>query len=65
MWYSDDPVKDFERHDAEQTRKLESRPLCDYCEEHIQDDFYYEINGDCICRNCLERNFRKDVPWYE
>ena len=61
MFYSDNPVRDFERHAAEQERKLNQRPLCDYCDNPIQGAFYYEINGDCICEDCLKAHFRKEV----
>ena len=61
MFYSDNPVKDFERYAAEQERWLHQRPLCDYCENHIQGAFYYEINGDCICEGCLSEHFRREV----
>ena len=61
MFYSDDPVRDFERHDAEQERRLSMLPVCDYCDEAIQDEQYYEINGDCVCEECLDLYFKKDV----
>lgn len=63
MW-TDDPIADFERHSAEQERRLDKLPVCDYCEEPIQDDFYYYINGESICETCLDRFFRKDVSEY-
>ena len=49
----------WERHDAEQQKKLKKLLLCDYCEEVIQDDYYYEIDNECICEECLNDNFRK------
>lgn len=59
--FSDDPVMDFERHDREQANRLAKLPECDYCNDPIQDDFYYEINGENICEHCLDRFFRKEV----
>lgn len=61
MLYSDDPIADFDRWDKEQNAWLKKLPKCDYCDEHIQDEFYYEINDDIICRDCLESHFRKEV----
>lgn len=58
---SDDPKADFDRWDAEQTKALEALPVCDYCDEPIQDDYFYEINGDVVCQECLDRNFRKEA----
>lgn len=61
IYRSDDPNADFDRWDADRERRLAELPECDYCGDPIQDDFYYEINGDIICRGCLDRNFRKEV----
>ena len=63
-FYSDDPIKDFERRDEEQTKWLEQRPVCSECGQHIQADFYYEINGEAICPECLETYYRKEVEDY-
>jgi formylmethanofuran dehydrogenase subunit E len=54
----------WERHDAEQQAKLEKLPVCDYCEEPIQSDYYYEIDNECICEECLNDNFRKSNDDY-
>lgn len=32
---------------------------CDYCGEVIRERKWYEINGDKICKRCLEENFAK------
>lgn len=58
---TDDPVKDFERHDRDRERKLAERPRCDICDRPIQDDHFYLINGDNVCQECLEDHFRKEV----
>lgn len=59
--YTDDPVADFGAWDEEQTRKEAKLPVCDYCNEAIQDDYYYYINGEIICEKCLDDNFKRDV----
>ena len=61
MIFTDDPISDFERHDAEQQAQLDKLPLCEYCGEHIQSDYYFEIEGVIICEDCLNDNFRKDI----
>ena len=61
MFYSDDPVADFERHDAEQESELDRLPVCEYCEEPIQDEFGYYIEGAWYCEKCMNENFRKEV----
>lgn len=65
MFYrTDDPFADFDRWDAEQTAKLEKLPKCTECDEHIQDDCYYEINGECVCPECLDNNHKHWVEDY-
>ena len=57
-YYTDDPVRDFERYDADREDELANLPVCDICDEPIQDEHYYIINGDNICPLCLEACFR-------
>lgn len=69
MFYSDDPVRDFENHDRQQARKLRELqarklrelPICVDCDEPISDNFCYEINGEYICQWCMDSLHRKDV----
>ena len=58
---TDDPAADFDRWDREQQKWLDSRPVCDNCDNPIQHEHYYLINGDNICPDCMERYFRKEV----
>lgn len=51
----------WEAYDLKQQELLSTLPGCDYCEDVIDDDYYYEINGDIICEKCLNENFRKAV----
>lgn len=44
----------------EQDDWLAKRPVCDDCDHHIQDDHYFEINGNIICPDCIEA-YRKEV----
>lgn len=64
MRYSDNPLADFNAWDMEQTRQLARLPVCDYCRHEIQDDFYFEINEEIVCEECLTRHFRKAVDDY-
>ena len=48
------------QHEREKEKALENRYHCDYCHKPIQEDYHYEINGDCICKKCLDWHFRKD-----
>lgn len=53
--YSDDPLMDFERWDAERTEWLSERPLCSYCDEPIQEDSAFRINDMLFCEECMEQ----------
>ena len=59
MPYTDDPVEDFARHDAEQYRRLRERPVCADCDEPVQ-GHYYDINDEVICPDCMEGNYRRE-----
>lgn len=61
MFYSDDPVRDFERHDREQQRRLGQLPKCDKCHKPIQDEYLFDIYGEILCEKCVIDKFRKDV----
>lgn len=54
----------WEQHDAEQQAELDNLPICEYCEEPIQSDYYYEIGNECICEDCLNDNFRRYIEEY-
>lgn len=64
IFRTDDPAADFSALDAEQTAWLRKRPVCCYCGEHIQDDYFYQINDEVMCKDCLDGQFRKDVEDY-
>ena len=51
----------WQAHQGRQDRKLDDLPKCARCEDPIQDDFFYEINGENICEDCLQREFRRAV----
>ena len=64
MSYTDNPIEDFNRWDAEQTEQLKRLPKCAECGKPIQDEECYEINDELICPNCLEENHRKQTSDY-
>ena len=40
---------------------MTERPECDYCGRTIRQKRWYEINGDVICKTCLDENFRREA----
>ena len=59
MSWTDDPVRDAERHEAEQERQLQRLPVCCECDHPIQTDECYEMNGELLCPDCLKDNHKK------
>lgn len=57
--YTDNPVADFERYDRKQQSKLAMLPVCSECGEPIQDEYFYLINDENICEQCMKDNYRK------
>jgi len=64
MYRTDDPIADFNRHDAEQQRRIIRFPLCSECGERILDDDCYEFDGNIICPECLKENHLKRTVDY-
>ena len=64
FYRTDDPAADFDRYDLEQQKELEKCPKCSECFEYIQDEHYYEINDEVLCKECLDSNYRKSVEDY-
>lgn len=61
--HAPDNLDQFLRFDAEQAEWQKRLPVCVNCDEPIE-DYYYEINGEVICKDCLDRDYRKDVDDY-
>jgi hypothetical protein len=57
--FTDDPVADFNRHDKEQQAAASRLPICVHCKKPIDEDEYYDIEGDCKCFKCLIKHHRK------
>lgn len=64
MYYTDDPIADYNRYSSDQEEALAKLPRCSECDEHIQSDECYEFNDELICPECLVNNHRKWVEDY-
>ena len=62
MYYSGDPLADFDRYEADQHKQLEQLPVCEDCGEHIQDETAFYINGEWICESCMDSYRREVLP---
>jgi formylmethanofuran dehydrogenase subunit E len=41
-------------YEEDREKRLERRPVCSICGEHIQEDKCYRINDEFVCPSCLE-----------
>lgn len=62
MPITDDPIADFNRHDREQARWLDSLPKCSICGDPIQQEMAFEKDGFWICNECYENNQKEVIP---
>lgn len=58
MW-TNEPLDDFRRYDAMQADELSRCPICECCDEPIQDEYYFETRWGIYCENC----FDDEVLW--
>lgn len=63
-FYSDDPVRDFDRYDAMTAQKEAQLPKCEKCGEPINDDIYFEIDGEILCEECMHDRYGRSTEDY-
>ena len=61
MFRYPDPLDDHRAWEAELARLEKEVPVCCYCGKPVMDDYYYEINDEVFCADCLDRHFKKEV----
>lgn len=48
-------------HEQDKERRLSRRPVCAYCDQHIQEEFFFEIDCEMVCEECLNLHFKREV----
>lgn len=58
-----DPLDDFNRLDQEQARREARLPVCENpkCKKRIHDEFYFEIDNEILCEECMIKRYRKNT----
>lgn len=56
-----DNYSQWEERERQHEAWLRTRPVCCSCGDPIQEDFCYEINGECFCEMCLDNHFMVDL----
>lgn len=64
MSYTDNPLRDADRHDREQMRWLKRRPVCRGCGEPIQEDRCYHYGEDRYHLDCHEQLAKRILAEY-
>ena len=64
MRITDDPLRDFDAWDREREAELSRLPKCEKCNNPIQDDYYYDIEGDILCGDCVDDLYKLPVDIY-
>ena len=60
----EDAYSQWDHRERKREAWLRKRPVCCYCGEHIQSEYFYLINGEPICEDCLESELRKNTEDY-
>lgn len=61
---TDDPLRDFDRYDAMMADREAKLPHCDVCGEPINDDIYFEIDGEILCEKCMHDKYAMSTEDY-
>lgn len=68
MIFTNDPLSDFLAYDARLADELSRCPICDCCNEPIQDDCYFETDDGIYCEECFNdevvQEFRESCKRY-
>lgn len=56
-----DPLDDFDRLDKEQARAEARLPVCEKCGNRIHDDYYFEIDNEILCEECMRDRYQKST----
>ena len=56
---SGDPEADFARLDRQQTQGMSLLRRCEDCGKAIQDDYYFDVEGEILCQGCMEQRYRR------
>ena len=51
----------WEYAERERERRLARLPICEgyKCGKRIQDEDYYDVDGEILCEACMKRKYRK------
>ena len=56
-----DPDRDFDRYDMALAQREAKLPVCDKCGKPINDDIYFDIDGEVLCEECLRDLYERNT----
>ena len=59
-----DPDDDFDRLDAKQAAYYARLPKCERCKATIEEEDYFDIDGEILCEDCLKEKYGKKCHDY-
>lgn len=59
-----DPDEDFFRLDLEESELEELLPECDGCGKRIDEDYYFKIDTEILCEDCVKNRYRRNTNDY-
>lgn len=54
----------FQAHDRKQQQWLDRCPVCEHCDQPIQDEDLFDIDGTLYHTECAEQEFKKKTDDY-
>lgn len=54
----------WERYERENEARLGRLPLCEKCKKRIQDEFYFYIEGEILCEECMQDKYMFNTEDY-
>lgn len=57
--------------DASDLKWEQKHPFCDKCGWQIQDEYYYDVDGEILCEECIKDKYRRSTfeyiseHWYD
>lgn len=64
LFYSDNPYNDLANYDLYRARREARYPHCAVCGRVIHRR-WFEVGGDCMCRECADEACGHDVEVYD
>lgn len=61
MYFTDDPVADYERYSSDQEAELEKYPVCCECGNPITDEKLVYINDEFMHLKCFKKEYVKNT----